>query len=485
MSAGYGPYRALFDVSFAVPDAGVTALIGSNGAGKSTVARVITGLLASTQGSIRLGGRGRDRTAGLQDRPGRVGPRPRGPRRLRQPDRGGEPAAGVPAAGWTPERLGLAGPGLCRLPGPERPPEAGGRDPVGGEQRILSLAKVLVEPPRLLVADEISLGLAPVMIDAVYEGLRQINGAGTALLIVEQQVDRVLDIATAAVVLEHGSVAYSGPAGGAMAAVEQVLASRGERTQMVSGSADRPKRLDLRWRTATGRRSASGGWAGTATATVTVRSRDRRTHRKGSDRCEQYERDAVIVDVVRTTMGKRGGALSNWHPVDLLGFALTNAGGAHRHRAGHGRRRHRRLRDPGRGAEHQRDPQRMGGRRPPPERAGHHRRPAVRFVAAGHALRRGRGQGRPLRPGGGLRGRDDDPGADGFQRPRAAPGRSRRRSSMPSTAGCGRSSGWRRCWPTGGVSTVRRWTATPSRATAGPRRPGTAATSPRRPSPSP
>ena len=51
-----------------------------------------------------------------------------------------------------------------------------------GEQRILSLAKVLVEPPQLLVADEISLGLAPVMIDAVYEGLRQINEAGTALM---------------------------------------------------------------------------------------------------------------------------------------------------------------------------------------------------------------------------------------------------------------------------------------------------------------
>ena len=85
----------------------------------------------------------------------------------------------------------------------------------GGEQRILSLAKVLVAPPRLLVADEISLGLAPVMMDAVYDGLRRINEAGTALLIVEQQVDRVLEIASTAVVLEHGSVAYDGPADGA------------------------------------------------------------------------------------------------------------------------------------------------------------------------------------------------------------------------------------------------------------------------------
>ncbi len=105
----------------------------------------------------------------------------------------------------------------------------------GGEQRILSLAKVLVEPPQLLVADEISLGLAPVMIDAVYEGLAKINHAGTALLIVEQQVDRVLDIAGTTVVLEHGSVAYSGPADGALAAMESVLASRGERTVLATG----------------------------------------------------------------------------------------------------------------------------------------------------------------------------------------------------------------------------------------------------------
>ena len=84
----------------------------------------------------------------------------------------------------------------------------------GGEQRMLSLAKVLVLPPSLLVADEISLGLAPVVIDAVYEGLREINRAGTALLVVEQQVDRVLDLAGTAVVLEHGSVAYGGPADG-------------------------------------------------------------------------------------------------------------------------------------------------------------------------------------------------------------------------------------------------------------------------------
>jgi branched-chain amino acid transport system ATP-binding protein len=230
VSASYGPYRALFDVSFTVPESGVTALLGSNGAGKSTVSRVVTGLLASTTGTIRLSGR---EVTGLPAyRIARAGaahvPEGRGVfanltveenLKLAFRQRGGRQS--VPGS---LERAYAAFPVL----GQRRRQNGGTLS--GGEQRILSLAKVLVEPPRLLVADEISLGLAPVMIDAVYDGLRQINDAGTALLIVEQQVDRVLDIAGTAVVLEHGSVAYSGRADGALAAVEKVLASRGERT---------------------------------------------------------------------------------------------------------------------------------------------------------------------------------------------------------------------------------------------------------------
>lgn len=76
------------------------------------------------------------------------------------------------------------------------------------------------------MADEISLGLAPLMTDVVYDGLRRVNQAGTALLLVEQQVDRVLEIAQTAVVLEHGSVAYRGPSTGAMDAVEGLLVAR-------------------------------------------------------------------------------------------------------------------------------------------------------------------------------------------------------------------------------------------------------------------
>ncbi len=236
VSASYGPYRALFDVTFTVPESGVTALIGSNGAGKSTVSRVVTGLLSSTAGCVRLSGK--DVTGLPAYKIARAGaahvPEGRGVfsnltveenLKLAFRQRGGRQS--VPGS---LEKAYAAFPVL----GSRRRQQGGTLS--GGEQRILSLAKVLVEPPRLLVADEISLGLAPVMIDAVYDGLRKINGAGTALLIVEQQVDRVLEIAGTAVVLEHGSVAYSGPSAGALAAVEHVLASRGERTILTAES---------------------------------------------------------------------------------------------------------------------------------------------------------------------------------------------------------------------------------------------------------
>jgi branched-chain amino acid transport system ATP-binding protein len=229
--AAYGPYRALFDVSFTVPAGSITALLGSNGAGKSTVARVVSGLVPTTQGAIRLNGH----------------------------DMTGQPAYKIARAGMAhvPEGRGIFGnltveenlvmafrqrAGRRQVPESlerayqafpvlgERRKQAGGTLS-GGQQRLLSLAKVLVVPPRLLVADELSLGLAPVVIEAVYNGLREINRAGTALLVVEQQVDRALDLAADAVILEHGAVAYAGHCRQALAAMEEVLAGRGTRPQ--------------------------------------------------------------------------------------------------------------------------------------------------------------------------------------------------------------------------------------------------------------
>ena len=90
----------------------------------------------------------------------------------------------------------------------------------GGQQRILSLAKVLAVPPKLLIVDELSLGLAPVIVDQVYDGLVAIHQQGCALLVVEQQVDRVLAIADRAVLLVKGAVAWEGPARDARSTLE-------------------------------------------------------------------------------------------------------------------------------------------------------------------------------------------------------------------------------------------------------------------------
>ena len=219
-----------------MPAGGVTALLGSNGAGKSTVARVVSGLLPSTQGSIRVRGTGHDRASPPTRSPG--------PGMAHVPE-----GRGIFSNLTVEENLILAfrqRGGRKRYPTSlERAYEAfpvlgerrkqARRTLSGGQQRLLSLAKVLVVPPQLLVADELSLGLAPVVIEAVYEGLREINQAGTALLVVEQQVDRVLELATEAVVLEHGSVAFDGPAADARRRSSRCIAARGERPILTRG----------------------------------------------------------------------------------------------------------------------------------------------------------------------------------------------------------------------------------------------------------
>jgi branched-chain amino acid transport system ATP-binding protein len=228
VSAAYGPYRALFDVSFSVPAGEVVALIGSNGAGKSTVARMITGLVTATEGSVSLAGtdvtrlpawkiarlgvahvvEGRGIFSSLSVEENLV---------LVFRQRAGRRSVAANLA-----RAYEAFPIL----GERRRQTAGTLS--GGQQRLLSLAKVLVVPPRLLVADELSLGLAPVVVDAVYEGLEAINRNGTAMLVVEQQVDRVLKLASKALVLDRGRVAYDGTPAGAATAIDELLSRREE-----------------------------------------------------------------------------------------------------------------------------------------------------------------------------------------------------------------------------------------------------------------
>ena len=208
--AGYGPFRALFGVSFSLPVAGVVALLGSNGAGKTTIARVASGLVMPTEGDVLVDG-----VEFTGKRPWEF---------ARQGFVHSPEGRSVFGSLTVSENLQLAlrfrhkatlatcverAYALFPRLGERRGQLAGTLS--GGEQRMLALARVMVDEPRVLIADELSLGLAPIVVDEVYETLRSIQAAGTALLIVEQHVRHALAIAETVVMLDRGRVQFDGP----------------------------------------------------------------------------------------------------------------------------------------------------------------------------------------------------------------------------------------------------------------------------------
>jgi branched-chain amino acid transport system ATP-binding protein len=210
VEAGYGPFRALFGVSLAVREGSVLALLGSNGAGKTTVARVCSGLIRPTAGKFFFDGE--DVTKERAYRLARKG--------IAQAPEGRSVFASLTVEenllltlrrGVSRSRVSSA---LARAyemfpPLSQRRRQVAGTLS-GGEQRMLALARVLANPPRLLICDELSLGLAPIVVDEVYKTLGTIRDAGTTLLIVEQHVGHALGIADDVAVLVKGKVTYDG-----------------------------------------------------------------------------------------------------------------------------------------------------------------------------------------------------------------------------------------------------------------------------------
>ena len=210
VDAAYGPFRALFGVSLAIEEKKTLALLGPNGAGKTTVARVCSGLVPPTRGEVLFDG---DDVSGL--------PTHELARRkvVHAPE-----GRSIFSTLTVEENLTLAfrqagdgkvGDALDRAF--ELFPRLGerrtqlGATLSGGEQRMLALARVLVHPPRLLIVDELSLGLAPLVVAEVYEKLAELKELGTTLLIVEQHVHHALAIADDVVILRKGQVEFSGP----------------------------------------------------------------------------------------------------------------------------------------------------------------------------------------------------------------------------------------------------------------------------------
>jgi branched-chain amino acid transport system ATP-binding protein len=210
VSAAYGPFRALFGVSLTIERGEAVALVGANGAGKTTVARVASGLLAPTAGTVLVDGV--DLTGSRPYVFSRAG--------IAHAPEG----RSVFATLTVEENLTLSfrqargrrgvRPGLERaydlFPALERRRTQPAGNLSGGEQRMLSMARVLVETPKLLVADELSLGLAPIIVEQTYESLRRLRDAGTSLLIVEQQVGHALRLCDRVAVLDHGMISWVG-----------------------------------------------------------------------------------------------------------------------------------------------------------------------------------------------------------------------------------------------------------------------------------
>jgi len=210
--AGYGQFQALFGLSLEVAPGHALAIVGHNGMGKTTVARVASGLIVPTRGRVLVDG---------QDFTGRptqdfvragVAHAPEGrsvfatlsvQENLTIAFRKKFGRKGVPSA---LDRVYTMFPRL----GERQRQLAGSLS--GGEQRMLTLARVLVLEPRLLIADELSLGLAPIITDEVYGVLMQIKESGTSLMVIEQHIRHALEVADEVVVLDRGTVGYSGPA---------------------------------------------------------------------------------------------------------------------------------------------------------------------------------------------------------------------------------------------------------------------------------
>lgn len=213
VSASYGSVPAIGDVSIEVGEGEAVGLLGANGAGKSTTLRVISGLVRPTSGIITFEGTNIATLPPYKISALGIAHVPEGrqvfPEMSVQENL--EIGAYVPRAkadrGHTLERVFGIFPVLA-----ERRKQLAGTMS-GGEQQMLAVGRGLMLKPRLLMLDEPSLGMAPVMCDVTFEKIAEIHKMGTAVLLVEQNVSRALTLVQRAYVLESGNVIMRGTSG--------------------------------------------------------------------------------------------------------------------------------------------------------------------------------------------------------------------------------------------------------------------------------
>jgi branched-chain amino acid transport system ATP-binding protein len=211
LDVSYGASQALFGVSIAVDPGQVLAVLGANGAGKSTLARALSGLVAPKAGQVTFDGQ--DITGLPAHRVRKMGltyiPEGRGifpglsvtdnlKMAVAQEPRHDRAAAIERAVGSFP------------VLGRRKNQRAGSLS--GGEQQMLALARALAVSPKLVIADELSLGLAPLVTESVFQSLEEARRSGITIILSEQFVRRALSMADGCVILTRGRVGWSGPA---------------------------------------------------------------------------------------------------------------------------------------------------------------------------------------------------------------------------------------------------------------------------------
>jgi branched-chain amino acid transport system ATP-binding protein len=205
--AAYGEIEVVHGVNLAVAEGSVVALLGPNGAGKSTTVKVCAGLLHPTHGAVRIGGQ--DVTGASSDALARLGvcTIPEG--------RGIFPNLTVRENLWMATQTGVTRDhveevAFARFPrlGERRNQLAGTMS--GGEQQMLAMSRALATDPAVLLLDELSMGLAPLIVGQLYDIVKQIAESGVSILVVEQFATAVLGIADVAAIMLHGEITSVG-----------------------------------------------------------------------------------------------------------------------------------------------------------------------------------------------------------------------------------------------------------------------------------
>ena len=207
MTAGYGDFQALYGIDFRVEEGEAVAIIGANGAGKTTFLRALAGQLPATGGSLNFSGV--DTTSWSAHRLAAAGVAmvPEGRRlfpSLSVEDNLLMGAYTRRAGPWTLERVYTLFPVLREFR------QRDGTALSGGQQQMVAVGRALMSNPRLLLCDEISLGLAPVVVRDIYRTLPQIRSEGISLVLVEQDVGQALKVADRVLCFQEGRVALEG-----------------------------------------------------------------------------------------------------------------------------------------------------------------------------------------------------------------------------------------------------------------------------------